>query len=124
MKIKKVQHAAIAILLLAMLSSCISVFDSSYKTLALTKVSAEGIAKTAKTLHTQRILSDEDISKIRHIYEKARIANDAVIDAMITAIDNGIRPETSEDYLINIAVYNNILIELMDKAKELNIIKE
>ena len=83
----------IVILLLIMLTSCIGIFDSSYKTLALSKVSAEGIAKTAKDLHKQNVISDKNIADLKHIYEKARLANDAVIAAMVTAIDNGIRPE-------------------------------
>ena len=109
-------------------TGCISLIskDSSerktpYKTLAITKATAEALAKTAKAMYMQGLISDSDLNKVKDTYNLCSKANDAAIDAMIFALDSGIVPHTSPNYLSAIVQLDNLLTDLLKLSKELKI---
>lgn len=106
---------------LSLISKDSSDSKSTYKTLAITKATAETIAKTAKIMHNKGNISDEDILKIKELYTMSRNANDAVIDALLIALDSGIIPHTSPDYLNAILQLDSLLSDLLKLSKEFKI---
>ena len=118
------KRGVLYILVIFLLVSCTGLVKDSYKPLALSKVTAEQIARTTKQLHAQGLISDEVVAKIKKVYEDARLANDFVINAAIMAIDAGIRPEDSPDYVAALETYNRLLGELLNLALQYSIIKE
>ena len=95
----------------------------TYKFFALSKITVETIVSQAKLMNKQGNLSDEDLLKIRNFYDKAREANNTVIDTLITALDAGIQPDSSPDYTKALIAYNEILKEFLNLAVDLNLIK-
>jgi hypothetical protein len=98
--------------------------DQPYKTLALSKATAEEIVSTAKAMNKNCQLSDVDLSKIKVLYERARKLNDLIIDSMITALNLGIDPRTTADYNQTIEQFSTVLRDLYNLAIEFKIVKQ
>lgn len=85
-----------------------------HTTFAMTKITAEEIARAAKELNKSGIVSNKNLAKIKSAYEKARAANNMIIDALTISLDAGINPQHNENYLIALktfdAALNNLLI--------------
>ena len=95
----------------------------TYKYFALSKITVETIVSQAKLMNKDGNLSDEDLLKIRNFYNKAREANNTVIDTLITALDAGIQPDSSPGYIKALDAYNSILRDFLKLAVILGIEK-
>jgi len=113
------------ILILAFAVACSKPFvHYTYKPLAMSKVVAEEIAKTAKEFHTEGKITDAQLERVRQAYEKARLLNNAVIDTLVALIDAGVDPRYDANYNKLIEDFNAALKDLYNIAKEFKIIKE
>jgi len=96
----------------------------TYKTLALSKIGAEGIARTAKELYNSGNLSEENLLKVKGLYEKSRLVNDLIINSLIISLELGKDPITNTDYNDALQTYRKIIQNLWDIAVEFNLIKK
>ena len=122
-KRSSILKAAFIIVMVGSLYSCEGLIKQSYKPLAYSKVTAEEIAITTKNLYAQGLIDKDTYNAIKNAYEKARLANSAVIDAVIVALDSGIRPEDSPEYQIAMQRYLKLLNELVNLAIKYGIIE-
>jgi hypothetical protein len=113
----------LVIFIFAMSSGCALIGKKQpYKTLAITKITAEEIVSAAKKFRASGDLSEENFRKVRDIYVKARKANDALIDAMILSLDLGIVPESNPDYQEALKTYTKLARDLWELAVEFKLI--
>jgi len=112
----------ICVLLLVGCATSVQV-NTAYKGLALTKATAEAIVSAAKVAKAGGQISDVTYAEVIGAYNKGKLANDAVIDAFIGAINAGIDPATSPNYTAAMTSLGTALMELKNLAVSLGLLK-
>lgn len=125
---RKEQYVIISILIIIAvmilsITSCASISDTTIKTMAITKVTVEEAVRTAKQLYAAGDLSEDNLFMIKEYYERARMANDLVIDSMILALDLGNNPIEDADYNAAYSSFQKTMDDFWNLAVELNLVK-
>ena len=121
---RKVFAFVILMFLVVGVSSCASIpSKDTFKALALSKVAAEEIVRTAKDLNSAGELSDENLLKVKEAYEVAKLANHTLINSMIMAIDLGRDPITDKAYNNALQRYREATQNLWDLGFSLGLIE-
>lgn len=125
---RKEQYVIISILIIIAvmilsITSCASISDTTIKTMAITKVTVEEAVRTAKQLYAAGDLSEDNLFMVKEYYERARMANDLVIDSMILALDLGNNPIEDADYNAAYSSFQKTMDDFWNLAVELNLVK-
>ncbi len=105
------------------MSNCASdQLTSSYKGLAISKETAVAIARTAKTLHQNNVINDDQLKKVKDGYEAGQRAQAAVVEALKESLDAGQLPQDNEKYLAAINTFTKAMREFTLLAIDLGIL--
>ena len=120
---KKVVRVVLLILIFMFVSCTLQQQKPTYKFFALSKIAVETLVSQAKLMNRDGNLSDASLLKIRSFYEKAQKANNTIIEALTTALDAGMEPDSSPDYIKALDAYNKILRDFLNLAINLGVVK-
>lgn len=129
--IKKYGYAAalpVLFLILAFLANtiiqgCAVLNPKTTQALALSKASAEAIAKTAIQMNKEGKLSDKDLARVQELYAKGQKAQLIVIESLKMTLELGQNPKTNTNYNAALQSYAVIIQQLLDLAIELKLVK-
>lgn len=96
--------------------------DTAYRSLSMSKETAVSVARTAKSLKAQGLISDMTLLKIKDIYERFQRAQRSVIDSAKLAVQAGDSPNKHEQYRTALRIMNTTLLELTTLAIEVGIL--
>lgn len=113
-----------AMVIIVAFMGCASIQTKPYLGMALTKATAEEAMSVAVVLYMDGTLSKEKYSKFRGVYEKGRMANDAVINALQMALDLGTNPDSNPNYLAALVEFEKLIGSLAVLAIEFQLIDE
>jgi len=113
----------LAFMVNAVIYSCAMLKPEVTQGLALSKASAENIAKTAIQMNKEGKLSNENLVKVQQIYEKGQKSQQIVIESLKMSLELGSNPKTNENYNKALQSYAIIIQQLLDLAIQLKLVK-
>jgi heterodisulfide reductase subunit C len=103
--------------------SCAMLNPNTTKGLALSKATAESIAKTAIQMNREGKLSERDLTRVQELYTKGQAAQQIVIESLKMSLELGSNPKTNENYNKALQSYAIIIQQLLDLAIQLKLVK-
>lgn len=102
---------------------CATLKPEVTQTLALSKASAETIARTAIQMNREGKLSEKDLTRIQELYNKGQKAQSIVIESLKMSLELGQNPKTNANYNAALQSYAIIIQQLLNLAIELKLVK-
>lgn len=103
--------------------SCAIIKPEVTQGLALSKVSAEAIAKSSIQMNREGKLSNENLAKVQDLYMKGQKAQQIVIESLKLSLELGSNPIKNENYNKALQSYAIIIQQLLDLAIQLKLVK-
>lgn len=113
----------LAFLANTIIQGCAVLKPEATQTLALSKASAEAIARMAIQMNKEGKLSDKDLARVQDLYNKGQKAQLIVIESLKMTLELGQNPKTNANYNATLQSYSIIIQQLLDLAIELKLVK-
>lgn len=110
-------------LLVVYSSGCATLKPEATQALALSKASAETIARSAIQMNREGKLSEKDLTRVQELYNKGQKAQLIVIESLKMTLELGQDPKTNTNYNAALQSYAVIIQQLLDLAIELKLVK-
>lgn len=113
----------ITTLMMVYSAGCATLKPEATQALALSKASAEAIARSAIQMNREGKLSEKDLTKVQNLYNAGQKAQLTVIESLKMSLELGQNPKTNTNYNAALQSYAIIIKQLLDLAIELKLVK-